>query len=70
MSKPAAWSQQQREPAGGDSGAPVFVITSQDRNEVTFTGIHSGKITIDGNPFAVYSTIDQIEVGATELRPH
>jgi hypothetical protein len=55
--------------AGGDSGAPVFVITSQDRNEVTFTGIHAGRIPIDGQTFAVYSTIDQIQVGATELGP-
>ena len=54
---------------GGDSGAPVFVITSQDRNEVTFTGIHAGRIPIDEVTFAVYSTIDQIDVSATELGP-
>jgi hypothetical protein len=27
--------------ARGDSGSPVFVITSQDRNEVTFIGMNS-----------------------------
>ena len=55
--------------AGGDSGGPVFVITSQDRNEVTLTGIHAGGVPIDGKKFAVYSTIDQIENATTELGP-
>ncbi len=55
--------------AGGDSGSPVFVITNQDKNEVTLTGIHAGGVPIDGKKFAVYSTIDQIENGTTELGP-
>lgn len=49
-----------RQTQSGDSGAPVFTVTSSTKNEVKIVGIHVGSLTLNNFYTTVFNSWDDV----------